>query len=45
LRIPVVLISGSVAPALGEYACSSWVHKPFALHELYDALLELERDA
>jgi DNA-binding response OmpR family regulator len=42
LDIPVVLISGSVAPNLGEFSFSSWVHKPFALHELYEALLALE---
>lgn len=41
-NVPIVLISGSVAPNLGEVALSAWVHKPFALHELYEVLSELD---
>lgn len=40
--VPIVLISGSVAPNLGDVALTAWVHKPFALHELYEVLSELD---
>jgi CheY-like chemotaxis protein len=43
LRVPVVLISGSVTPTIGDLPFASWVHKPFALNELYEALLDLDR--
>lgn len=51
MAVPVILISGSVAPDIlaperedGSEAApfASWVHKPFALNELYDALVSLE---
>jgi CheY-like chemotaxis protein len=51
MAVPVILISGSVAPDIleGEGASgegpapfANWVHKPFALNELYDALVSLD---
>jgi DNA-binding response OmpR family regulator len=50
MAVPVILISGSVAPNIldaegsphGDAPFASWVHKPFALNELYDALVSLD---
>jgi CheY-like chemotaxis protein len=51
MAVPVILISGSVAPEIldaegpepsADAPFASWVHKPFALNELYDALVSLD---
>lgn len=39
--LPVVIISGSVAPDLGSPNVASWVRKPFEVGELVDALVRV----
>lgn len=41
--LPVVIISGSVAPDVGSPSVAGWVRKPFEVGELVEALVKIRR--